>query len=202
MGSEQGAGRGSNAIVTLPNIISALRIVLIPVFVWMIGNEGTRALGIVAFAAVAATDWVDGAIARRTGRVSELGKVLDPVADRLVIAAGLLALVVAELFPLWAAAAILARDVAVLAGGALVLATRGVRIDVRFIGKVATFSLMLAVPSISWGHLRVPLAPAATAVGWMVFAVGIVEYYIAAALYVGDVRRALDGDRLEPGSER
>ena len=67
---------------------------------------------------VVATDWVDGTIARRTGQVSELGKVLDPVADRLAIAAGLIALVVRGAFPLWAAALILVRDVAVLVAGA------------------------------------------------------------------------------------
>jgi cardiolipin synthase (CMP-forming) len=197
MGTGHGADRASSAIITIPNIISALRILLIPAFTWLIATERTRAAGIVVFAVVAATDWVDGTIARRTGRVSEVGKVLDPVADRLVIAAGLIALVVAGLFPIWAAAAILARDIAVVAGGAVVLASRGLRIDVRFIGKVATFGLMLSVPSIAWGHLRAPLAPTATALGWIVFALAIVEYYIAAVLYAGDVRRALRrGGRL------
>jgi cardiolipin synthase len=179
MDAEDGTRRASDAIATLPNLISALRILLIPAFVWLILHEGTRAAGIVMFAAVAATDWVDGTVARRTGSVSELGKILDPVADRLAIAAGLVALVVADLFPLWAAVAILARDAAVLAGGAIVLFGRHVRVDVRFIGKVATFGLMLAVPSI--------------ALGWIVYAVAIVEYYVAAVRYVGDVRAARGG---------
>jgi cardiolipin synthase len=195
MNAEDGTRRASDAIATLPNLISALRILLIPAFVWLILHEGTRAAGIVMFAAVAATDWVDGTVARRTGSVSELGKILDPVADRLAIAAGLVALVVADLFPLWAAVAILARDAAVLAGGAIVLFGRHVRVDVRFIGKVATFGLMLAVPSIAWGHLDVPFAPTATALGWIVYAVAIVEYYVAAVRYVGDVRAARGGWR-------
>jgi cardiolipin synthase len=193
MRTEGGGERSSSAIATIPNAISAMRILLIPLFVWLILREGTEAAGIVLFAAVAATDWVDGTIARRTGRVSELGKILDPVADRLAIAAGLVALVIADLFPPWAALLILVRDAAVLAGGAFALARRRIRIDVRFIGKVATFGLMVAVPSISWGRLDLPFAPTATALGWIIFAVSIVEYYIAAAMYAGDLRRALAG---------
>jgi cardiolipin synthase (CMP-forming) len=124
--------------------------------------------------------------------VSELGRILDPVADRLAIAAGIIGLAIRGVFPVWAAALILARDVVVLAVGLLVLVRTRVRIDVRWIGKVATFSLMVAVPAISWGALDLPLAAAATAVGWVTFAVGIVEYYLAAAVYAGDARAALD----------
>lgn len=193
MRTEGGGERSSSAIATIPNAISAMRILLIPLFTWLILHDGTEAAGIVLFSAVAATDWVDGTIARRTGRVSELGKILDPVADRLAIAAGLVGLVIADLFPPWAALLILVRDAAVLAGGAFALARRRIRIDVRFIGKVATFGLMVAVPLISWGRLDLPFAPTATALGWIIFAVSIVEYYIAAAMYAGDLRRALDG---------
>jgi cardiolipin synthase len=140
------------------------------------------------FGFVVATDWVDGTIARRTGQVSDLGKVLDPVADRLAVAAGIIALAIRGVFPVWAAAVILVRDVMVLVVGLLVLTRRHVTIEVRWIGKVATFSLMVAVPAISWGVLDLPLAAAATAVGWVAFAVGIVEYYVAAVVYARDVR--------------
>jgi cardiolipin synthase len=183
------AGSGSR-VLTVPNAISALRIALIPVFVALIVDENTTTAGLIMFGCVVATDWVDGTIARRTGQVSELGKVLDPVADRLAIAAGIIALAVRGVFPVWAAVAILARDVAVLAVG-LFLLTRHVRLEVRWIGKVATFSLMVAVPAIAWGALDLPLAAAATAVGWVSFTVGIVEYYVAAAVYARDARRAL-----------
>jgi len=140
---------------------------------------------------VVATDWVDGTIARRTGQVTALGKVLDPVADRLSIAAGLIALTLASLFPLWAALAIVLRDVVVLAAGAIVLRRYRVRLDVRWIGKVATFTLMVAIPAIAWSALDLPLHAAATVIGWAAFAVGIVEYYVAAWAYARDVRAVL-----------
>jgi cardiolipin synthase (CMP-forming) len=182
---------GSSAVATLPNLVTFLRILLIPVFWWLIVDPDTTTVGILVLGAVLATDWVDGLLARRTGQVSDLGKVLDPVADRLAIAAGLIALVIRGAFPLWAAFLILARDVAILVAGAVALATRKVRIDVRWIGKVATFSLMCAVPWISWGRLDLPLAEAALVCGWAAFAVGIVESYLAAGVYAGDLRRAL-----------
>jgi cardiolipin synthase (CMP-forming) len=184
------AGSGRR-VLTVPNAISALRIALIPVFVALIVDHDTTTAGLVMFGCVVATDWVDGTIARRTGQVSELGKVLDPVADRLAIAAGIIALAIRGVFPVWAAVAIIARDVAVLGVGLFLLARRHVRIEVRWIGKVATFSLMVAVPAIAWGALALPLAAAATAVGWVCFAVGIVEYYIAAWVYAQDARRML-----------
>ena len=184
------AGSGRR-VLTVPNAISALRIALIPVFFALIVHEDTTTAGLIMFGCVVATDWVDGTIARRTGQVSELGKVLDPVADRLAIAAGIIALAIRGVFPVWAAVAIIARDLAVLGVGVFLLARRHVRIEVRWIGKVATFSLMVAVPAISWGALDLPLTAAATAVGWVCFAVGIVEYYIAAGVYWRDAKRAL-----------
>lgn len=179
-------------VLTVPNLISLARIALIPVFWVLIVDEDTTASGIVLFVVVVATDWVDGTIARRTGQVTELGKVLDPVADRVAIAAGLVALVVRGAFPLWAAALILVRDVAVLLGG-VVLARRRLRIDVRWIGKVATFSLMVAIPTVAWGTVGLWPAAAALAIGWLSYAVGIVEYYAAAAVYASDLRSALAG---------
>jgi cardiolipin synthase len=191
MNGTRNGGAGSSAVATLPNLVTLLRILLIPVFWWLIVDRDTTTAGILVLSAVMATDWVDGLLARRTGQVSELGKVLDPVADRLAIAAGLVALVVRGAFPLWAALLILVRDGAILVAGAVVLARRKVRIDVRWIGKVATFSLMCAVPWISWGRLGLPLAEAALVCGWTAFAVGIVESYVAAVVYAGDLRRAL-----------
>lgn len=180
----------SSAILTIPNVISSIRIALIPVFCYLIVHEPTTFWGLVLFGAVVATDWVDGYIARRTGQVSELGRILDPVADRLAIAAGLIAFVVRGVFPLWAAALILVRDAVVLVAGLVFVIGRHLRVDVRWIGKVATFTLMVAIPAIAWGNLGYVFTPLALVGGWGAFAVGILEYYAAAFVYMGDIRRA------------
>jgi cardiolipin synthase len=180
----------SRRVLTVPNLLSLARIVLIPVFVLLLLRHGTEAAGLILLGFVVATDWVDGTVARRTGQVSELGKWLDPIADRVAIGAALITLVVRGAFPLWAALLILVRDGLILLAGAVLLA-RGKRIDVRSIGKVATFSLMFGVPAVAWGNFGLPLAAAARALGWISFAVGIIEYYVAAALYVSDFRMAL-----------
>jgi cardiolipin synthase len=123
--------------------------------------------------------------------VSEVGKVLDPIADRLAIAAGLIAFTIAGLFPVWAAALILVRDPAVVVAGAYALSRYHVRLDVRWIGKVATFTLMIAIPALAWASLDLPLHAAAVVIGWTAFAAGIVEYYLAGWVYAEDLRIAV-----------
>jgi len=188
----KGQGGGStDRILTIPNLISLARILLIPVVVWLLIHPETAGWGILLLAIVVGTDWIDGRIARRYNQVSELGKLLDPTADRLIIAAGLISLVVVGAFPLWAALLVIVRNVFTMSMWILLLKRR-LRIDVRYIGKSATFMLMAGIPLIAWGNFDLPLAAAALAIGWMSYAVGVVEYYIAAYLYIGDVRRVLD----------
>ena len=182
--------RASRRILTVPNALSFVRILLIPLFVTLLAGEGTRLAGFVLMGAVLSTDWVDGVIARRTGQVTELGKVLDPVADRLAVITALVTLVVLRLFPLWAAGIVVARDLALLAGG-LYLFRKGIRIDVRMIGKYATFVLMWAIPLIAWGNADLPIDDLAAVMGWVWLPVGVAEYYAAAVAYAGDARAAL-----------
>jgi cardiolipin synthase len=177
-------------VATIPNLISLVRLLCAPLFVVLLVDDEPIAAAVL-LAVLGASDWVDGWIARHFDQGSDLGKVLDPVADRLAIAAGIIALAIRGVFPVWAAVAIIARDVLILGVGVYLLSRRHIRLEVRWIGKVATFSLMVAVPAICWGALDLPLAAAATAVGWVCFAVGIVEYYIAAGVYAQDARRAL-----------
>jgi cardiolipin synthase (CMP-forming) len=181
----------SSAILTVPNVLSFSRIALIPLFCWLAANEETRLWGIALFALVVSTDWVDGYVARRTGQVSELGRILDPVADRLAIAAGLLTFAFSDFFPFWAAFLILFRDIVLLLGAGALLWGRNIRVDVRWIGKIATFSLMAAIAWIAWGNAGGALGEVFLVGGWLAFTVGIVEYYLAAGLYAIDVRDAL-----------
>ncbi len=185
------SGGTTSAVVTVPNAISLARILLIPLFVWLIVDPDTTFAGLILFSVVVATDWIDGYVARRTGQVSEVGKVLDPTADRLAIIAGLVALVVRGAFPMWAALLVLVRDGAILLAGAVLLASRRPHIEVRWVGKVATFTLLVSIALVSWGNLGYPLAPTALAIGWSGYVAAIIEYYVVAVLYVGDHRTSV-----------
>jgi cardiolipin synthase len=180
-------------IATVPNLLSAIRILLIPAFVALLTHhsKGYEAAGLLLLGAVVSTDWVDGAIARRTGQVSNLGKVLDPVADRLALAAALITLAVRGAFPWWAALLVVVRDGVILLVGAAVLARYRVRLDVRWIGKLATLALMLGIPLVAWGKFGLLLHRAALAAGWGLFIFGIVVYYAATVLYAGDILRGV-----------
>ena len=178
-------------IVTVPNALSAIRILLIPVFVGLLLHDGTEAAGLLLFGVILATDWVDGTIARRTNQVTNLGKLLDPVADRLAIAAGLIALMVRGAVPVWAGLLVILRDLVVLIVGGFLAARSRVRIDVRWIGKAATMALMLGIPMIAWANFDLWAEGVARVVGWTLYAVGIVLYYAAAVQYAQDARRAL-----------
>jgi cardiolipin synthase len=189
--SDARADASLDRIATVPNLLSLIRILLIPVFVVLILNEGTEMAGILLLGAVVSTDWLDGYLARRTGQVSNVGKVLDPVADRLAIIAALVAFVVRDAFPLWAALLVIVRDVVVLIAGAIVLARYRIRIDVRWIGKIATFDLMWGIPLIAWGNFGLWLHGLALFAGWVLFAIGITLYYLAAVIYGRDIALAV-----------
>jgi cardiolipin synthase len=182
-------------IATVPNLLSFIRIVLIPVFVLLILHHGTEAAGLLLLGAVVSTDWIDGFIARRTGQVSNLGKILDPVADRMAIAAGLIALMVRDAFPVWAGLLVLVRDGLVILAGAVLLLRFRIRMDVRWIGKVATFALMVGIPLVAWGRFGLWLHGLAQPVGWIIFAGGIATYYLAGVLYAFDLAAAVKSAR-------
>jgi cardiolipin synthase len=177
-------------VLTVPNLLSAARIALIPVFVILLLESDTRVPGFILLALLVSTDWVDGTIARRTGQVTELGKVLDPVADRLALAAALITFVVVDAIPLWAALLVLVRDALILVAGAI-LGARGIRIAVRPMGKYATFTLWWGIGFIAWSNFGFVMDDVAAVIGWVWFVVGVVEYYAATVAYVGDARDAL-----------
>lgn len=164
---------------------------MIPVFVGLILNHGTEAAGLILLAAVVATDWVDGYLARATGQVSNLGKILDPVADRLALTAALVAMVVRDAFPLWAALVVIGRDGLILLAGLVLLVRYRIRLDVRWVGKAATFGLMCAIPLVAWGGFGLVFDGLASMAGWVIFVPAIALYYLAAGIYSVDVIRAV-----------
>ena len=144
----------SPSLAQLPNALTVFRLALVPVFVaLLLPAEGGHSWGAgVVFAVAGITDQVDGWLARRWHVESRFGKVADPLADRLMIDAAVILLVVAERLP-WAALAIVAaRDLLLLAGYKL-FAPRGVEIDVNFLGKLATWILYLAIGLVLVTHV-------------------------------------------------
>ncbi len=137
---------GWPGVFTLPNLISLLRLGCIPWFVWILFAAGNRTDAALLLGALGATDWVDGWIARRFGMISDVGKVLDPTADRLLLLVALVAMIIDGSVPTWFAVAVLAREF--LVGlAAIVLALLGAaRIEVTWWGKTGTFALLFAVP--------------------------------------------------------
>ncbi|MDE3107898.1 MAG: CDP-alcohol phosphatidyltransferase family protein, partial [Acidobacteriota bacterium] len=131
---------------TWANLVTVIRLGLIPVFFWLLFGTGHRALAAWLLGVLGATDWIDGFLARRLRQVSNVGKILDPVADRVLVISGLLGVAAAGGVPWWFAAATLTREVLV-SGLTLLLAALGAaRIDVLWWGKVSTFALMATFP--------------------------------------------------------
>lgn len=177
----------TDAIWTVPNALSAMRLVGVPVFLWLILAEHDTAALIVLMAS-GVTDYLDGKIARRFGLVSRIGQLLDPLADRLYILSTLFGLAVREIIPWWLVAVLLARDVAVLALGPVLRRENLPIPPVHFIGKAATFNLIYAFPLLLLGEGSSTLAEIALPIGWAFAWWGVGLYWFAAAMYYVQVR--------------
>ena len=188
---------GEDRIFTIPNIITFVRLCALPVFVYLLfGAEDRFAAGWVLFA-IGSTDWLDGYLARRMGQVTTLGKVLDPVADRLLFFVGGGSILIDGSIPLWVVGLVLFREVAI-AIGTLVLAGMGARrIDVTWFGKAATFLLMGALPAFLVSHSDSSAADAYGVLAWSVAIPGLLLSYYSAVLYVPMGRQALAEGRAD-----
>lgn len=131
---------------TWPNLVTVVRLALLPVFLWILFRTDHRAVGAWLLAFLGATDWIDGYLARRLHQVSSIGKVLDPVADRLLVMVGLLAVAAAGGVPWWFALVTLTRELIVSVLTLVLAALGAARIDVLWWGKVSTFALMTTFP--------------------------------------------------------
>ena len=190
--------RVSSAIRTVPNAVTLLRLLLVPVCAWLLAT-GRYGWGLVLTALVGSTDWVDGWLARRYGQVSRVGQLLDPLADRLLIASVAIALVVSGVVPWQAAVLLVARDLFLLAGWPL-LKRRGIEPpEVVLLGKAATLVLLFALPVLTLGATGLAVAGAAHVLGLAGLWVGVAMYYLAGAVYVRMVLERL-GQRTRAGS--
>ncbi len=185
----------TDRILTIPNVLSFLRLLGVPVFLWLVLVPQADGWALVLLMVSGITDYLDGAIARATGQISRLGQLLDPLADRLYIAATLLGLALRGIIPWWLVVLLLSRDLVL----ALVLARlkrRGITgLPVHFLGKAATFNLLYAFPLLLLGAgatgTGVTLADVARVVGWAFAIWGTALYWWAGLLYLEQARRIL-----------
>jgi cardiolipin synthase len=192
-------GSANRRILTAPNVISAIRLLCIPVFCWLLFDDH-RGAAFVVLGVLGATDWVDGWIARRFDQ----GKVLDPVADRALLLVAVLSLMIDGVVPTWVGAAVLVRE-AVVSISTLSLAAAGAaRIDVKWLGKAGTFGVMFALP----GFLLADLFGVGfwhdltRFVTWWFVAGGLFFGYCSLVRYVPSARAALRAGRAERAGSR
>jgi cardiolipin synthase len=195
MSEERSDQAVSERVLTVPNVLSALRLVGVPVFLWAIVTE-QDVLALVLLAASGITDWLDGAIARRYGLVSRLGQLLDPVADRLYIASTLLGLAWREIVPWWLVAVLVARE-AFMAVVVLIAKRHGwLGLPVHFAGKAATFNLLYAFPLLLLADGDGTAARIAEPIAWGFAWWGVALYWLSGVLYALQLRRLLARDRV------
>ncbi|WP_296128911.1 CDP-alcohol phosphatidyltransferase family protein [uncultured Senegalimassilia sp.] len=132
----------TNRIFTIPNVISFIRLCMVPVYMVLLLN-GYDLLAAFMFALAAGTDWIDGQLARRTNCVSKLGQLLDPAVDRILMSCGVIGLMLVGRLPIWIVVVVLGRDLMLLVGGAYLLKRYHERVAVIYPGKVATTFLFV-----------------------------------------------------------
>ncbi|WP_431942891.1 CDP-alcohol phosphatidyltransferase family protein [Micromonospora marina] len=187
-------------VLTLPNLISFVRLVGVPVFLYLFLVVRADVAAIVVLAVGGTSDWVDGWIARRLGQVSRLGELLDPLADRLYILATLLAFTAREVVPWQFTGALLARELLLLASLGVLRRYGYGPPPVHYVGKTATFLLLAAFPILLLADAVPDAGTAAGAIGWGLAWWGLVLYWAAGVMYVvqaGRLVRAMRGRRTE-----
>ncbi len=186
--------RLSDRVWTVPNAVSFARLLAIPYFVYLLlARDDPRAAGLLLIV-IGATDWVDGALARILNQESELGRKLDPIADRLAIVTAVVAGWLAEIVPGVIAGPLLLREalMAVVTAG-LVARGKGT-LQVRYLGKVATFAVYGSIPSFYLAAADV-LPAVFRALGWTAGVIGLALYWLTAIQYLGDARRVVPASR-------
>ena len=188
---------------TVPNAVSMVRLLGVPLFLWLVLGPAADALALVVLMVAGVTDWLDGWLARRLDQRSQLGKILDPVADRLYILAVVGGLYLRDIIPWWVALILPLRDL-FLWGLVPFLRTRGYSsLPVHFLGKAATFNLLYAFPLLLLGEGSGVLPTLAKVFGWAFAWWGIGLYWWAGVLYAWQVRVLLASTEPErPRSRR
>lgn len=192
----EGPASVADRVWTLPNALSALRLVGVPFFLWLVLSE-RDAWAIAVLMVSGTTDWLDGKIARRWNQTSRLGTLLDPAADRLYILATLVGLTARDVVPLWLTLSLVGRDVFLVAFLPVLRRHGYGPLPVHFLGKAATFNLLAGFPLLLLGEGDSVISQAAFAFGWAFAIWGSALYWWAAVLYVAQVRSLVLSARAE-----
>jgi cardiolipin synthase len=187
--------QGLDRIFTAPNIITLVRLLCIPVFLWLLFGAGRQTDAAILLAVLGATDWVDGFVARRYGQVTTLGKILDPAADRILVGTAVIAIMVHGAVPLWFGLATIIREVLVSLMVLLLASLGAARIDVLWVGKAGTFGMMFAYPSFLVSHGTASWQSGAHVFAWVAGIGGLTFGWIAAFAYVPPALAALRSGR-------
>jgi len=191
----------STRVLTVPNMISLVRLLLVPVFAWMV-VEGHDAWALAVLLVSGASDWLDGVLARRMNQVTRLGQMLDPAADRLFILVTLLGLAWRDVIPVWLVVVLVARDV-VLGVMLVVLARAGYPpLRVHLAGKAGTFAIMYAFPLLLLSEWPPPVGDVAGVLGWACALWGVALYWFAGALYLTQAATVLHRDARDGRAAR
>ena len=201
MVEEEAPDSGLDRILTAPNLITLVRLLCIPVFLWLLFSQHRQTAAAALLAVLGATDWIDGFVARRYHQVSSLGKVLDPTADRILVGTAVISVMVYGAVPLWFGLATIAREVLVSAMVVLLAVLGASRIDVLWVGKAGTFGLMFAYPAFLLGDGTASWQEPVRVVAWVTGLTGLALAWWAAASYVGPARRALRDGRAARRAE-
>lgn len=169
-------------VVTVANGITLVRILGLPLFAWLLLGPGRLTAAFWTLVAVASTDWVDGYVARKFDQVTRLGRVLDPLVDRALLATAGISMALAGILPWWLLLLIVARDVALL-GTAFAWFRRIPDIPVSRTGKFATACLLIGLPAFLLAEIDWAGAPVFEVVGWLYAIVGVVTYYATGVQY-------------------
>ncbi|MER7442921.1 CDP-alcohol phosphatidyltransferase family protein [Micromonospora avicenniae] len=188
-------GTAPGRVLTVPNLISFLRLLGVPIFLYLLLGAHADVAALVVLAVGGTTDWVDGWVARRLHQVSRLGELLDPLADRLYILATLVGFTAREVVPWQFTAALLARELLLLASLGVLRRFGYGPPPVHYVGKTATFLLLAAFPTLLLASAVPGATDVAGALGWGLAWWGLVLYWVAGAMYVIQASRLVRAAR-------